>query len=102
MSRAIIESVKFRKEIKMRATLNTLFFPELNDRNIRINLDLTEEDITSIKELKLILRKCDCRYSEDMATIALPMLDAIIEEAEKIKCNLKQSMRTAKNMNKLI
>jgi len=33
----------------MKATLSKIHFPELNDGNIRINLDLSQEDIAELK-----------------------------------------------------
>jgi hypothetical protein len=37
------------KEKPMKAALNKIHFPELNEGNIRINLDLSKEDIAELK-----------------------------------------------------
>jgi len=49
------------------------------EEGTRILLDFTKEDIKDIKELKHILKKCDCRYAETIDNVALPLLDSLID-----------------------
>jgi hypothetical protein len=48
-------------------------------QNTKVNLYLTEEDIKNIKELRHIIKKCDCRYAGTIDNIALPLLDSLID-----------------------
>jgi hypothetical protein len=47
---------------------------------IKLEIYLDKTEIKQLKILRNILKKCDCRYSEDMDIIILPLLDAIIEK----------------------